>query len=78
MASPAPPCPRPLEIPGRIHRVYRVRDVAECDAALRQLAIWFADQAGRGRITYSRIVNLRWDQDQLLDVRSEFARKGLR
>jgi hypothetical protein len=77
MSSPAPPRLRMLEIHGRIHRTYRVRDVAECDAALRQLATWFADQAGRGRITYARIVNLRFDQDLLLDARLLLQKRGL-
>jgi len=76
MASPAPPRVRPLEVHGRIHRTYRVRDVAEVDAALRQLATWFADQAGRGRITYARILNLRFDQDLLLDARLLLVKHG--
>ena len=76
MSSPAPPRVRPLEIHGRIHRTYRVRDVAECDAALRALAAWFAEQVTRGRLTYALAVNLRFDQDLLLDVRSLLAKHG--
>ena len=70
---------RPLEIPGRINRTYRVRDVAEVDAALRALAMWFFDQVVKPRtVTLAMIENLRHDQDKLLDARFEFARKGLR
>jgi len=67
---------RPLEIHGRIHRTYRVRDVAECDAALRALATWFAEQVTRGRLTYALIQNLRFDQDLLLEARLLLAKLG--
>jgi len=67
---------RPLEIHGRIHRTYRVRDVAECDAALRGLSAWFAEQVARGRLSYALAVNLRFDQDLLLEARLLLAKLG--
>ena len=69
MASPAPPRPG-LEVAGRINASYPVRDVDEVDAALRDLAGWFADQVCRSRtLTRAMITNVRFDQDRLLDAR---------
>ena len=69
MASPAP-SRAGLKVHGRINATYRVRDVAECDVALRELATWFTDQVCRSRtLTRALITNVRHDQDKLLDAR---------
>lgn len=74
MAPRVLPRARPLDVPGRISPVYRVRDVAEVDAALRQLATW--QELRPGALTSAVMENVRHDQDVLLDARTELAKKG--
>jgi hypothetical protein len=71
VSAAAPPHPVVVEIPGRAFRRYRVRDLAEVDACLRQLKVWLADAIARSpALTRRHIARYLWDCDRLLDVRS--------